>query len=281
MEQRTTEGGIVRVLIIGYGSAGRRHAANARSLGHEVGVQDTDSERCWDAAADGYVMPDDDWLVEVDAVVVATPASQHVQAMRDWWATPMLVEKPLATSVSEVEHFKLVHPSHDVFVGYNWRYHQEVRGFRTRFRRADDLLLTCGSDMATWPGRSYAEPLLEMSHEIDLLRWWRAPVEPELVACQTWSDCDGVSLRFSGGDEVRLRWNVPATRGIFATEGGRERRLWPSFTGAVIEQSYREELVAFCQFVSDGVNRGHCDLDGGLAVLRICEQAKVMAVVSA
>src|SRR3990167_770461 len=151
----------MRILVIGYCSIGQRHAANARALGHEVGVQDTDCDRRRQASAGGYVLPADRWLTDVDAVVVATPASQHVEAMRDWGATPMLVEKPLAAHAAVVEQFTQVYPASDVVVGYNWRCHQEVLAWRREIGSPNSLELGCASDMSRWPGRGYAEPLLE------------------------------------------------------------------------------------------------------------------------
>lgn len=263
----------MRVLVVGYGSMGRRHAANALALGHEVGVHDTDNERRSQALSSGYVSANDRWLAGVDAVVVATPASQHAQAMRDWWATPMLVEKPLAASAAEIE--ALVCQPSDVFVGYNWRWHPEVVSAVAANPLPDSIELWCHTRMTDWPGRGYADPLLECSHEIDTLCRWRWPRLPRLVSANT-VGCSA-NLVFDTGDTVVLQWNaLQKLRTVRVTYGESVCAICPSL-GAELKQSYRDEMVAFLKWVVDGVNRGQCDLAGGLAVMRICEQAKASA----
>ena len=257
---------------------GQRHAANARALGHEVGVQDTDMDRRRQASAGGYVLPADRWLTDVDAVVVATPSSQHVEAMRDWCARPLLVEKPLAMSVAEVE--SLPRKPEYVWVGYNWRHHAEIVAARTRCSLPDRLTLGCDTRMAEWPGRAYESPVLECSHEIDLLHWWRAPRRPRLALATMLSE-HAMALSYDTGDEVFLDWDAEPCRTVLVERGNSAETFFPSL-GVALQQSYRYEMEAFLAWVGAGYRApAGCTLEDGLAVLRICEQAKAMAGVSA
>jgi predicted dehydrogenase len=256
---------------------GRRHAANARALGHEVGVHDIDNDRRWQAFSSGYVLENDRWLVDVDAIVVATPASQHVEAMRDWLATPMLVEKPIVASVADAKSLspRLEH----VWVGYNWRHHAEIVAARTRCSLPDRLTLGCDTRMAKWPGRDYAEPILELSHEIDLLNYWRGRM-PQLMSARMLSN-HAIALSFDTGDAVYLDWDAEPCRTVGIELGNSMEVFYPSL-GETLEQSYRDEMEAFLSWVAAGYHvPAGCTLEDGLAVLRICEQAKAMAGVSA
>lgn len=85
----------MKIGVVGYGSIGRRHAANARKLGHEVFVYDP-------------VMPAGDRVgferhiyEECDAVVVATPTMFHEQALRGCIerGKHVLCEKPIAAQI--------------------------------------------------------------------------------------------------------------------------------------------------------------------------------------
>jgi predicted dehydrogenase len=276
----------MRLLIVGFGSMGKRHAANALALGHQVVVYDADDDRMTAASLAGF-----DTLFalatdNVDAAVIATPASDHAataaRLLEQGYRGPLFVEKPLDVDLTR-EAFWASWPHPTTMVGYNWRYHPQVLAWRRENWASDGqpawLQLICNTRMADWPGRDYAEPILELSHEIDLLRWFHAPDEPRLVRSGPFAT-GGCWLQFATGDLIDLRWNAPPSRQIFASwTSGRSRWLLPQFAGPKLEQSYRDEMVAFLQFAADGVDRGHCDLDDGLAMLRICEQAKALAYV--
>src|SRR5205807_1762719 len=73
---------LMRIFVVGLGSIGRRHLANARKLGH-----DAEGGRLEEAAA-----------FSPDALVVSSPTSVHLEALR--WAVEhgvhAYVEKPIA-----------------------------------------------------------------------------------------------------------------------------------------------------------------------------------------
>lgn len=168
-----------RVLVLGAGSAGTRHAANLRELGAEVEVVDTDPAAGAPWNLDGH-----------DGVVVASPTSCHADHARAALATgaAVLVEKPLARSCAELDG--LLDPR--VTVGYNLRFHPPVARLRELVQGGVvgspvHVRLWFGSHLADWrPHVDYRTTysarselgggiLLDASHELDLLVWIFGP----------------------------------------------------------------------------------------------------------
>lgn len=124
----------MKVLVIGCGSIGRRHAHNARVLGAEPVVCDLDGARAQEVAA-GLGVPrhytDYREAVEaegVDAAVVATPTALHVPVATDLAkrGIHLLVEKPLSDSLDGVEALLDVVRRNRVtaMMGYSFRFHE-------------------------------------------------------------------------------------------------------------------------------------------------------------
>jgi predicted dehydrogenase len=152
----------VRVAVIGCGSAGRRHIANLRALGCEVGEFDLDRPN--------KVLTWADW----DAAVVATPFETHLRYVVSAVAagTPFYVEKPLG-SLDQLPQWRklttVVGSSLPVNqVGYQLRFHPSYRAMRQLVPTPLGGSFRCDFDMSTWPGKSYGPPELEASHELDL-----------------------------------------------------------------------------------------------------------------
>lgn len=258
----------MRVLVLGFGSMGQRHAANLAALGHEIGVQDSDRDRNQQAAAAGYVMPDKVWLADISAVVIATPADQHAAQIATWRETPMLIEKPLALRTSDLS----VRPL-EAWVGYNWRYHPQVLALRAAIAGNDVCVhFSCFTNINTWPGRRYAHPILECSHELDLVRWWRGGKDSDI-----WAIRRGESyciFEFMSGDAIGLIWNSPVAVRSIALVASCARETLRLSIGEELQQSYRAETEAFMDWVGRDCNGPPgCSFDDGLAALRLCEQA--------
>jgi hypothetical protein len=120
----------------------------------------------------------DDLLTQVapTVAVIAVPAEHHLSslyAVRE--AHPrcsVLLEKPVADRALDDQNVRRCMALGGVIaVGYCWRFHpfaQQVRSVRRSIR---DLTLYVASDMRTWPGHHYADPLREFSHELDLVHF--------------------------------------------------------------------------------------------------------------
>ena len=176
-----------RILVIGAGSIGSRHAANLHAAGAAVTVTDPDAARAertsfptiaFDPArVDGY-----------DGIVVASPSAHHAGQAAAALATGarVLVEKPLVLSVSEL--VTSLTSSDRLMVGYNLRFHRPVQRLVDLVHggavgRPCAVRLWFGSWLPDWrPGVDYRSTysarsalgggvLLDAIHELDLLVW--------------------------------------------------------------------------------------------------------------
>ena len=78
---------------------GRRHAANAVALGHQVVVYDTDDKRIEEARRAGLGTLGAIAIDNISATVIATPAADHAATsallLEYGYRGPLFVEKPL------------------------------------------------------------------------------------------------------------------------------------------------------------------------------------------
>jgi predicted dehydrogenase len=125
----------MKLLVVGCGSIGRRHARNARKLGLDVTLCDTSEDRLSDLAleigADGVFT---DYQVAAkeagaDAGLIATPSHLHVAPASAMLAAGMhvMMEKPLCLSVAEAHALKsLVIESKRIFMmAHTFRFRPE------------------------------------------------------------------------------------------------------------------------------------------------------------
>lgn len=268
----------MQVLIVGYGSAGKRHAHNARLLGHEVVVWD-DSGRARRAAIDdGFPLADFDpcWLAEKGAAIIATPAATHHDVARQLldagYSGPLFVEKPIDVTTEHAEFWRSwPHPT--AMVGYNWRF---VEGVKEAAGGEIGVTVTC-TNMDDWPGFGYAGDLLECSHDIDLHLFLFPQENIEVVRGQepaTWYIRHGGNAR--GG--IYSRAASPTSRYFGVDADVVYKFFTPDEIAAAVEPSYRAELAAFLAAAEKGepVPEAATFADG-LAVVEIVEQAEAMA----
>ena len=190
---------VTSVLVVGCGSIGRRHAANAAKLA-AVTIFDAARERATEAARTLGVAAWDSLeqalAAKPDAVVVATPHHAHLPVARAALAagTHVLIEKPLAASLDGVPDFlaEAERLGRRVHVVCNMRFHPAVVALHRALPRVGRPLFARAHygnylpDMR--PGADYrtlycarAEAgggvILDAIHEIDYLVWLFGPVE--------------------------------------------------------------------------------------------------------
>ena len=191
-----------RLLIVGLGSIGRRHARLAKKMCPDARVVALRHRDC-----SGELPPGVDECVSTieaaldcgpQAAVVANPATHHLEV-----ALPLaragvhlLVEKPISASVEGVRELIGVCRAQGLTLvtGYNLRYLTSLQRFRDELRsgrvgRVLSVRCEVGQYLPSWrPGTDYRESvsarselgggvLLELSHEIDYLRWILGEVE--------------------------------------------------------------------------------------------------------
>jgi predicted dehydrogenase len=186
---------VKRLLVVGLGSIGTRHARIARetapglqvmALRHRAGGQTPD-------VVDHCVSDIEAALAfKPQLAVIANPAPYHIEA-----ATPLaragvhlLVEKPFAHTASGAESLvqECATRGLTLAVGYNLRFSASLAQFRELLHqgvvgRVLSVRAEVGQALATWrPNADYRQTvsaraslgggvLLELSHEIDYLRW--------------------------------------------------------------------------------------------------------------
>ncbi len=176
----------MKVLIIGMGSAGKRHREVCESLGHEV--------RGYDLVGDWPAL-DWDWS---DKIFVCTPSAGHFDGAIEaiYRQKDVFIEKPLGLP-SEVVDWELLLETADknevrVAVGYQLRYNADYQQFvnAVRDRQAANTGITWTAamfwythDLRTWRLGDYRTGyiclprdqgggiIMDASHEIDAALW--------------------------------------------------------------------------------------------------------------
>jgi len=190
---------MTRVLIIGCGSIGRRHAANAARLA-TVAVVDELPERSSETARSmglqTYNSVDEGLASRPDVVIVAAPHQTHVPLASKALAVgaDVLIEKPLSTSLDGVPALLSQADQHGrkIHVVCNMRFHRGVAALRRSLPRIGRTLFAraqFGQYLPDWrPNVDYRTSysaradmgggiVLDAIHEIDYLVWFFGPVD--------------------------------------------------------------------------------------------------------
>jgi predicted dehydrogenase len=190
----------MKLLIVGCGSIGRRHALSARTLGYKTAVVDIDDARARAVAAEAesvayFSNRDSAFGWGADAVVVATPHVQHIADARAaiGAGADVLIEKPLSHDLAGIEALKAdcIRAGRRAFVVCNMRYHPAVdalyRGL-PQIGTAHYARAHYGNYLPSMrPGADYRTlycarkasgggVILDAIHEIDYLMWFFGPV---------------------------------------------------------------------------------------------------------
>ncbi len=179
-----------RILVLGAGSIGSRHARELSSAGADVDVADPDPSRSAGVGVGRTVPFDLSRLDGYDGIVVASPTSFHEEQARAALVgsgASVLVEKPLATGGDGLDELVAMGKGR-LMVGYNLRLHQPIRRLvdLVHAGRAGDVSavrLWFGSWLPDWrPTVDYRLTysaqsalgggiLFDAIHELDMLVW--------------------------------------------------------------------------------------------------------------
>lgn len=261
----------MKVVVYGYGSIGKRHARNARSLGHDVCVEEFDDAARRAAVHDGFRLNLSD-VNEETAVIIATPAHTHDALMARHEDNRVFVEKPMLLSAPDWAPSSLVH------VGYNLRFLPDVMGeYRSRDIGAVTAHFYVSVDGTTWPGAHYADTLLECSHEIDLALHLCGPAQCTHAQASRDQRAWQLSLRHDSGVITQIHLDT-IRRGDYLrfadVVGTRGTHRWSLSPSPAIEETYRQELIAFFAAIDGDVTTPACTFEEARQVLVICDAAK-------
>lgn len=189
----------IKLGVLGLGSIGRRHCMNIASLGIEVAGFDPDPSGAEFIAGIGGSIYEsrDDFLEEMDAIVVASPTQFHFKDILDGIEAGchLLVEKPLAHSLANIEGVLAEAKDKGLVIAgaFNLRFLPTVSFARNLIKNTElgEVLwarFTCASYLPDWrPGRNYLETyandplaggvLMDVVHEIDLAEYLLGPAQ--------------------------------------------------------------------------------------------------------
>ena len=320
-----------RILIVGLGSIGTRHARLIRELMPDVHIIALRHRN----QPDNVAPPIDSCVTSLDealrlgpqAAVIASPSSYHLEVAFPLAqaGVDLLVEKPIADTTRRVSELIDVCRSHEIVLmtGYNLRFLPCLQRFRELLEkntigRVLSVRAEVGQFLPSWrAGCDYRKSvsaqaalgggaLLELSHEIDYLRWlfgevgWVSAVQSRqsgldidvedtvyLILGFTQASGDvpvigTLNMDFVRHDTTRvctaigetgsLRWNAVAGSVEIFEKGG---TAWQTlFTHQQQrDESYRVELRHFLKCVKERASPIVSGNDG-LAVLRIIEAAR-------
>src|SRR5277367_1518933 len=198
-----------RVLIVGCGSIGRRHARNLKSLGvQQLGFCDTSSEALKECSQEvsGDVFGDYEEALQKfkpEIVLICTPPVYHVEeALAALQAQAhVFIEKPLSHESSGIQVLIAEARRHDrkVQIGYNMRFHPGLQILKElvdsgKIGRVLWLNVEAGQYLPDWrPWQNYRESysarnelgggiILDGSHELDYICWLLG--RPTEVTCR-------------------------------------------------------------------------------------------------
>ena len=157
----------MRVLVIGNGSIGMRHANNLLRMKHSVVVIDSDPAKTTSKALIKK-------LKGHDAAVICVPTTHHLSVLEKCISEglPTYLEKPLGHYTQMTQWQKLSERKDlpIIMVGYQLRFHKDIKQYiKTHGKRLMSGQLKIFCNMSQWKGQSAKGNFLsEMSHEIDL-----------------------------------------------------------------------------------------------------------------
>jgi predicted dehydrogenase len=272
-------------LVIGLGSIGRRHARNLATLRPSAKFTFVRREAAVDdlaAELGARVVTSIEHVdTPVNLAVVASPSANHIDTLPtlidNGW--PLLVEKPIVTSVADcdlIEDRLRTAPTAVRAAGFNLRHLPSIR----RIKQAIDggelgtivrSTLIAGQWLPDWrPGTDYRESYsadqargggveLDLSHEIDLARWFFGDIAVDYSAGGHFSDLEldahdtsvtvlsprdapgpivTISLDYVSrqrvrwyevvGDRGRIEWSIDGSLELMTADGRRSLDEGPS-----------------------------------------------------
>ena len=320
---------ISRILIVGHGSIGKRHLELARSffpdadirvLRHSKSISTPEnSNGCFHSIEDAYSFAP-------QLAVIANPATFHVEVALKLikQGVHLLIEKPIAATRDGIQLLLDLSRKNNtvLLVGYNLRFLSSLQKFRSALHLqtiGKVLSVRCeiGQFLPSWrPNTDYRQgvsarsslgggALLELSHEIDYLRWIFGEVEWVTAILNKQSELDidvedtahlifgftpkiedkiqliaSVNLDFIRHDTTRLctaigdmgslRWN-----GLAGTveQFNMEKKTWDEVYHDKKEDSYVSEWKHFLKCLS-GHDKPLIGGKDGLKVVEIIEAAR-------
>lgn len=181
-----------QVLVIGYGSIGKRHVRNLL----ELGIIPYVLTKYPDKANVNFIK---DLAViknrKIEYCIISSPTARHLSDFKDCLSLKtdkiknILIEKPLEASFFKAKEIKNIAVKYDfnVFVSYNLRFIRRfdiIKKFIKKYKNTIKIVeVTAGQDLREWrPGKDIKNSYsayrdsgggvdMDLSHEIDYVLW--------------------------------------------------------------------------------------------------------------
>jgi predicted dehydrogenase len=321
---------INRILIVGLGSIGKRHLRLARELIPNADIRvlrHQATDEVYEYSNGSYSSIEEALSFAPQIAVIASPASFHVataQALAEF-GVHLLIEKPLSASLSGVTQLLKTCRKQSVVLltGYNLRFLPSLQHFQNLLGKGvvgEILSVRCeiGQYLPSWrPDGDYRQgvsarselgggALLELSHELDYLRWIFGEVDWVKASLSRQSsleidveDCAHLTLGFTPASDgsqligvVNLDFIRHDTTRLCTAIGEKGSLRWNGLTGVVelFEAGAKEwrELFSYRHqrdesYMAEWKNFIECVIDNksplvtgedGLKVLQIIDAAR-------
>ena len=311
--------------IIGLGSIGRRHLRLVKELRPElniIAIRSGKGKRVAEEKLANYTVYSLKEAISygLEAVVIATPATYHIQQAIELMGKGIhvLIEKPLSHSLDNVNKLLRIKKKSKAvgLVGYCLRYNAGALKFidvlnNKKTGQIVHVHVECGSYLPEWRERQdYRQSvsansdlgggvLLELSHELDYIRWFFGEMKSVYAKIQNSGTLDidvedSVDIIFESergfSASVHLDFNSRNTRRKCIARGSNGDLIWDAVDNKVIwhpvdgikevetyqndhDYIYREQLNHFFDCI-ENKKQPSVSLDDGVAVLRMVESAK-------
>jgi len=316
---------INRIGIVGLGSIGCQHLRIARELWPEINIIAVRSGRGGGINEEKLVNTTFYSIEEaighgIEAAIIATPAVYHVQQAIELIerGIHVLIEKPLSHALDNVNGLLKIEKESKIvaIVGYCLHYNVGALKFfeMINSKKIGQILtvqVDCGSYLPEWrKGQNYRESvsaktklgggvLLELSHELDYIRWFFGDMKSVYANIQN-SDTldidveDSVDMIFESKKgfpvSVHLDFNSRNTRrkciarcanGDLIWDAGNNKVIWrPGYESEQVKiyqndrnYIYREQLKHFIDCIENNKSPS-VSLNDGANVLRLIDLAK-------
>jgi predicted dehydrogenase len=310
--------------IIGLGSIGCRHLRLVRELRPElniIAVRSGQGKKVQEENLADTVLYSLDEVIDagVQAVIIATPAVYHIQQSIELMGRGihLLIEKPLSHSLDHAnELLKVEKESKRVgLVGYCLRYNTGAMKFNDMLKNKKtgqilQVQVDCGSYLPDWrKGQNYRQSvsaktelgggvLLELSHELDYIRWFFGDMKSVFANIQNSGTLDinvedsadmlfesdhcypiSVHLDFNSRN-IRRKCVARCSNGDLTWDVVENKIIWQSADGHEEVESYendcdyiyREQLKHFFDCI-ENKKQPSVSLNDGVAVLNMIESA--------
>ena len=208
-----------KALIVGYGSAGRRHSEILSEFSEidEIGIVSSQKGLPFKS----FSSLEQAVEYKPDYVIIASETYKHEDHLKyiigNFSAEKILVEKPL------FKEYSIINPKDkDIFTGYNLRFHPHIQSLRKLIEKQKirAVYCSCHTFLPEWrTNNSYTDSysssrergggvMLDLSHEIDFLIWLFGYLEIDFVKYGNFSNLliDSEDSLFLSG---HLKNNVP------------------------------------------------------------------------